>query len=81
MNIRYTVNSEPGAMQLPATYLLVAKAEDLAELVASDFWRKHSNPPRSCEVHLEGVDGVDLGKFEVQSETRPVFTAKAVTQG
>lgn len=81
MNVHYTVDGAPGALLMPATYLLIARVEDLAELVASDFWRDSPTPPAACEVHLQSVDGVDLGMFEVQSVTRPVFTAKAVARG
>ena len=78
MNVIYTVNGEAGSMHMPATYLLVARAEDLAELVASDFWRSKQHPPVTCLVHLQNVDGTDLGIFEVRCVTRPVFTATAV---
>lgn len=81
MNVSYSVNGECAELYMPATYLLVARAEDLAELAASDFWRAHQSPPQVCQVHLQSVDGVDLGMFEVRSETRPVFTAIAVAQG
>ncbi|MHC6223502.1 hypothetical protein ACYU03_01715 [Pseudomonas sp. X10] len=80
MNVEYTVDGQPGALQMPATYLLFANPKDLAELVASDFWRNQP-PPETCQVHLQRVDGMDLGVFEVRSVTRPVFTAKPVTQG
>ncbi len=79
MNVLYTVNGQAGSMLMPATYLLAARAEDLAELVTSDYWRNHPEPPECCVVHLHSVDNTDLGKFEVRSVTRPVFTAKAVS--
>ncbi|MNJ64441.1 hypothetical protein D3C77_603900 [compost metagenome] len=81
MNVSYSVNGESAELYMPATYLLVARAEDLAELVASDFWRTHQGLPEVFQVHLQNVDGVDLGMFEVRSETRPVFTATAVAKG
>lgn len=81
MNVIYTVDGQAGELQMPAPYLLFAKAEDLAELVASHFWRSHENPPTTSQVHLARVDGIDLGLFEVRSETRPVYTARAVAQG
>lgn len=80
MNVHFTIDGQEGSLLMPATYFLVARPEDLAELVASDYWRSQT-PPEVCEVHLQSVDGVDLGMFEVRSETRPVFTAKAVAQG
>lgn len=79
MNVFYTVDGQDGSMLIPATYLLVARPEDLAELVTSDFWRNHQTPPECCVVHLHSVDNTDLGSFEVRSVTRPVFTAKAVS--
>ena len=81
MNVEYTVNGKPGTLYKPATYLLVATPENLAELVASDFWRKYPAAPEICQVHLQQVDGTDLGIFEVRSVTRPVFTATAVARG
>ena len=78
MNVFYTVDGQAGSMLMPATYLLVAQPEDLAELVTSDFWRNHQTPPECCVVHLYSVDNTDLGTFEVRSVTRPVFTAKAM---
>lgn len=78
MNVFYTVDGQAGSMLMPATYLLVAQPEDLAELVASDFWRNHQTPPECCVVHLYSVDNTDLGTFEVRSVTRPIFTAKAM---
>jgi len=79
MNVLYTVDGQAGSMLIPATYLLVARPEDLAELVTSDFWRNHQTTPECCVVHLHSVDNTDLGSFEVRSVTRPVFTAKAMT--
>lgn len=78
MNVFYTVDGQAGSMLMPATYLLVAQPEDLAELVTSDFWRNHQTPPECCVVHLYSVDNTDLGTFEVRSVTRPIFTAKAM---
>lgn len=76
MNVHYTIDGQAGSMLMPATYLLVARAEDLAELVTSDYWRNHPAPPECCVVHLYSVDNTDLGIFEVRSVTRPVFMAK-----
>lgn len=81
MNVLYTVDGQAGSMLMPATYLLHARAEDLAELVTSDYWRNHQVPPQCCVVHLHSVDNTDLGIFEVRSVTRPVYTARAVVQG
>lgn len=77
MKVLYTVDGQAGSMLLPATYLLAARAEDLAELVTSDYWRNNAVPPKCCVVHLYSVDNTDLGVFEVRSMTRPVFTAMA----
>ncbi|MNM42958.1 hypothetical protein D3C81_538100 [compost metagenome] len=41
MNVFYTVDGQAGSMLISAIYLLVARPEDLAELVTSDFWRNH----------------------------------------
>ncbi|MBH3375285.1 hypothetical protein [Pseudomonas juntendi] len=81
MNVLYTVNGQAGSLLIPATYLLVARPEDLAELVTSEFWRNHQTPPECCVVHLHNVEDIDLGSFEVRTKTRPVFTAKAINQG
>lgn len=81
MNVAYSVNGDPAELCIPATYLHVARPLDLAELVASDYWRTRQGLPAVCQVHLQSVDGVDLGLFEVRSETRPVFTATAVAKG
>ncbi|MCY1465322.1 hypothetical protein D9M71_834520 [compost metagenome] len=81
MKVAYSVNGDTAELVLPAAYLLVARAEDLAELVASDYWRTRPSLSAVCQVHLQDVDGMDLGMFEVRSETRPVFTATAVAKG
>lgn len=81
MNVMYTVDGQAGELPMPGPYLLAAKAEDLAELVASIHWRAQPIPPLCCTVHLKSVDGLDLGMFEVRSVVRPIFTAKAVSQG
>ena len=81
MNVIYTVDGQAGELQMPAPYLLFAKPEDLAELVASDFWRFQEHPPAVCQVHLQRVDGMDLGWFEVRNVTRPVFTATPMARG
>ncbi|MDR2308880.1 MAG: hypothetical protein LBE53_17020 [Paucimonas sp.] len=77
MIVRYLVNGTASELPLPSIYLETARPEDLAELVASDFWRRRPNevPAVLSLVHLVDVDGSDLGIFEVRSELRPVFTA------
>ncbi|WP_252091507.1 hypothetical protein [Pseudomonas sp. MWU13-3659] len=80
MIVRYLVNGAPCALPLPSVYLEKARAEDLAELVASDYWRQRQEevPADRSLVHLVDVDGTDLGIFEVRSELRAVFTATAL---
>jgi len=77
MLIAYTANGAPGQMGLPDIYVEDLRPEDLAELVASDFWRHHPSetPTPVTLVHLEEVDGRNLGQFEVRREWRPVYTA------
>ncbi len=79
MIVLYSANGEPGQITLPSAYLDFARAEDLAELVASDFWR-HSGRSASpvTLIHLQDVDGTDLGRFEVRSQMRAVFTATSL---
>lgn len=77
MNIRYSVNGEPGQFALPSAFIEQCWPSDLAELVADDYWRHHptKEPAAVTLVHLQDVDSVDLGLFEVRHELRPVFTA------
>ncbi|MDH1511912.1 hypothetical protein N5I28_19380 [Pseudomonas mosselii] len=81
MIVRYLVDGTPSELPLPSIYLESARPEDLAELVACDFWRQRQDamPPVFSLVHLLEVDGADLGVFEVRSELRPVFTAAALS--
>lgn len=80
MTVYYSANGISGSLSLPSLYLLNARAEDLAELAASMFWRDRPSelPTEVTLVHLQDVDGVDLGIFEVRRELRPVFTASAL---
>lgn len=77
MLIAYTANGAPGQLALPSHFAENMRAEDLAELVASDFWRRHPSetPTEVTLIHLELVEGVNLGQFEVRREWRPVYTA------
>ncbi|WP_252088548.1 hypothetical protein [Pseudomonas sp. MWU13-3659] len=81
MIVRYLVNGVPSALPLPSIYLETARAEDLAELVVSDYWRQRQEevPADLSLVHLVDVDGTDLGIFEVRSELKAVFTATALS--
>ncbi|QLG95744.1 hypothetical protein HZF02_29210 [Pseudomonas yamanorum] len=56
--------------------------EDLAELAAGAHWRDHPEdiPTSITVVHLQDVDGHDLGLFEVRCEGIPVFTATQLRQ-
>lgn len=77
MDVFYSANGVSGQIGLPSSYLLNARAEDLAELVASDYWRHRPSeiPSIVTLIHLQDVDGVDLGIFEVRRDMRPVFSA------
>lgn len=77
MNIYYSANGVRGDIGLPSAYLEKCRAEDLAELVASDYWRNRPSeiPSVVTLVHLQDVDGRDCGLFEVRRNLRPVFTA------
>lgn len=80
MIVYYCANGISCELPLPSVYLENARAEDLAELAAGVFWRA-----RQCEtpslvtlIHLQDVDGKDLGIFEVRRDMRPIFTATAL---
>ncbi|MCY1309920.1 hypothetical protein D9M70_600630 [compost metagenome] len=77
MIIHFSVNGLPGNLALPAAFIEQRWANELAELVASDYWRHRptEQPSTVTLVHLQNVDGADLGQFEVRREMHPVFTA------
>jgi hypothetical protein len=79
--VYYGANGISGQIGLPSAYIDNCTAEDLAELVASDFWRHRPQEQASLVtlIHLMDVDGNDLGIFEVRRDMRPVFTASALT--
>lgn len=80
MIVYYCANGISCEIGLPSAYLINARAEDLAELVASDFWRHRQGeePSLVTLIHLQDVDGADLGLFEVRRDMRPIFTATAL---
>ncbi len=82
MKIRYSANTFPGQLLLPSEYVERCTAEDLAELAASAHWLDHPGeiPTLITVIHLQEVDGHDLGLFEVRCEQRPVFTASHLRQ-
>jgi len=82
MIIRYCANTLPGQFPLPSDYVEQRTAEDLAELAAAAHWRDHpeETPTFVTVVHMQDVDGHDLGLFEVRCEQRPVFTASLLRQ-
>jgi len=75
--VYFCANGISSEMGLPSVYLENARAEDLAELAAGMFWReRHGEAPSLVTlIHLQDVDGKDLGIFEVRRDMRPVFTA------
>lgn len=77
MIIIYSANGVSGTMGLPPSYVGVCCAEDMAELVAHNYWRswRAEAPSVVTLVHLQDVDGSDLGLFEVRCKFRPVFKA------
>lgn len=81
MNVHYCVNGVPGVLPLPSSFLENARAEDLAELAAADHWRRHpmENASHTTLVHLQDLDGNELGIFEVERVLRPVYTARHLT--
>ena len=82
MIIRYAANTLPGVLPLPSAYVDQRTPEDLAELAAAAHWRDHPEdiPTSITIVHMQDVDGHDLGLFEVRCEQRPVFTASLLQQ-
>lgn len=82
MIIRYSANTLIGQLTLPNGYVEFCTAEDLAELAAGAHWRDHPEdiPTAITVVHLQDVDGHDLGLFEVRCEGIPVFTACQLRQ-
>lgn len=81
MIVYFSANGVSSELPLPSAYLVSARAEDLAELAASLFWRdrRFEVPSEVTLIHLQDVDGQDLGIFEVRRELRPVFTATALS--
>lgn len=82
MIIRYSANTLVGTLSLPSNYVDMRSPEDLAELAAVAHWQDHpeETPAFVTVVHLQDVDGHDLGLFEVRCEQRPVFTARQLRQ-
>ncbi|AJO81021.1 hypothetical protein [Pseudomonas sp. MRSN 12121] len=82
MIIHYSANTLVGELLLPSTYVDMCTPEDLAELAAASHWRDHpeETPMLVTVVHLQNVDGHDLGFYEVRSEQRQVFTARQLRQ-
>jgi len=80
MNVYYCANGISGQVSLPSAYLENATAEDLAELATRMFWRERPGeaPSLVTLIHLQDVDGKDLGIFEVRRDMRPIFTATAL---
>lgn len=78
--VYYCANGISAELALPSVYLENARAEDLAELVTGMFWRSRQGeaPSLVTLIHLQDVDGKDLGTFEVKRDMRPVFTASAL---
>lgn len=82
MIIRYSANTLIGELPLPTWYVELSTAENLAEMASAAHWRDHpeETPTFITVVHLQDVDGYDLGLFEVRCEQRPVFTASLLRQ-
>ena len=81
MRLTYCANGVAGHIDLPIACIEVMTAESLAELAASCHWRDHhpaALPGELTRVHLQDLDGKELGMFEVRREMRPVFTASAL---
>lgn len=80
MRLTYCANGVAGHIDLPIACVEVMTAESLAELAASCHWRDHHStaelPPLVTKVHLQDLDGHELGMFEVRREMRPIFTAR-----
>lgn len=78
--VYYSANGISGELALPSVYLEKARAEDLAELATGMFWRERQGaaPSLVTLIHLQDVDGKDLGIFEVRRDMQPIFTARAL---
>lgn len=82
MRLTYCANGVSGHIDLPVACVEVMTAESLAELAASCHWRDHhpnEMPGLMTQVHLQDLDGHELGMFEVRREMRPIFTASALS--
>lgn len=82
MVIRYSANTLPGRLYLPAPWVDNCTAEQLAEFAAAKHWKDHpeDNPTFITAIHLADVEGRDLGLFEVRCEMQPIFTATLLQQ-
>lgn len=82
MIIRYSANALIGELPLPSWYVELSTAENLAEMAAAAHWRDHpeETPTLITVIHLQNVDGVDLGFFEVSCKQVPIFTASQLLQ-
>ena len=81
MRLTYCANGVAGHVDLPIACVEVMTGESLAELAASCHWREQrpaAQPSEVTRVHLQDLDGKELGMFEVWREMRPVFTARPV---
>lgn len=79
MRLTYCANGVAGHLDLPSSAAEFMTAEGLAELAASCHWRDHyptELPALVTRVHLQHLDGKELGMFEVRREMRPIFTAR-----
>lgn len=76
--LTYCANGVTGHIDLPIACVAVMPAHSLAELAASCHWRDHPTdlPAQLTRVHLQDLDGEELGMFEVRREMRPIFTAR-----
>lgn len=74
--VYFCANGISSEMGLPSVYLENARAE----LAAGMFWRERQGeaPSLVTLIHLQDVDGKDLGIFEVRRDMRPIFTATAL---
>lgn len=82
MIIRYSANTLLGQLPLPSSYVGLCTPEDLAELAALAHWQDHpeESPTFITVIHLQDVNGHDLGLFEVRCEQHPVFSASQLRQ-
>jgi len=80
MRVFYSANGKSGTLDITSVYLLTARAEDLAELATGLYWKNRPTeiPAEVTLIHLQDVDGVDLGNFEVRRQPSYVFTATAL---